>query len=319
VRVSPAEAQPAPDEAPKASTRVSVGYVLVPFVASDSKGKSLKTLAEGDVELLVDGKRVRTDLFARSDDAPVSFTILLDGSGSMGLLGKMDGARAAVNALLDQRVGGDDFALHVFSDGDVREVVPFTEDAAAIRRAVDAVKPWGKTAFYDALARMPDKSLLGRNGARAIVLLTDGIDNASKLTRDELSDLVENISVPVYPIGLRSPGSLGVPLPGQSPEALVNLEVLGQIARFTGGLLAILDDPVKLAEAVRRIESDLRSQYLIGFSPSGTGPVRYRRIAMRFPGAVRSVRVRAGYRGTEPPLAEREANEKPKKKEKKKG
>jgi Ca-activated chloride channel family protein len=286
----------------KATGSVSVGYVMVPFVLTDLKGKPVPDLREKDVTLLVDGQPVATDLFARSEDAPVSFTILLDGSGSMGLVGKMDGARAAVHALVQQKLPGDDFSLYVFSGGAVREAVPFTSDTARLLAAVDAVKPHGRTAFYDALARMPDRTLLGKNGSRAIILLTDGIDNASELSRDDLAVLLAGVDVPVYPIGLRSPGTQPAPQPGVTPEALVNMEILGDVARLSGGLTSIVDGPEQLPAAIARIEQDLRTQYLLGFTPTGAGPVRYRRISLRLSGPGRPVRVRAGYRGTLPPI-----------------
>ena len=98
-----AEVIPTPSSEPvKATTSVDVSYVLVPFVVTDLKGLPVRNLREQDVTLLVDGTPVKTDLFARSDDAPVSFTILLDGSGSMDLAGKLAGARAAVSALEGQ-------------------------------------------------------------------------------------------------------------------------------------------------------------------------------------------------------------------------
>ena len=286
----------------KATSSVSVGYVMVPFVLTDLKGKPVADLREKDVTLLVDGQPVLTDLFSRSDDAPVSFTILLDASGSMGLVGKMEGARAAVYALVQQRLPGDDFSLYVFSSGEVREIVPFTPDTAILLAAIDAVIPQGRTAFYDALARMPDRTLLGRNGSRAIILLTDGIDNASTLTRDDLAALLEGVDVPVYPIGLRSPGAPLAPPPGVTPEAMLNLEILAHVARLTGGLLSMVDEPSQLPAAITRIEKDLRSQYLLGFAPTGAGPVRFRRITLRLSGSARPVRVRAGYRGTLPPF-----------------
>lgn len=286
----------------KTTSSVSVGYVMVPFVLTDLKGKPVPDLREKDVTLLVDGQPVQTDLFARSEDAPVSFTILLDGSGSMGLVGKMDGARAAIRALVAQKREGDDFALYVFSSGTVREEVPFTSDTARLLAALEAVKPHGRTAFYDALAKMPDRTLLGKNGSRAIVLLTDGIDNASTLSRDDLAVLLEGVDVPVYPIGLRSPGSPVEPPPGVTLEAMLNLDVLGHVARLSGGLLSIVDEAAQLPAAIARVEKDLRTQYLLGFTPTGNGPVRYRRISLRLSGPARPVRVRAGYRGTLPPL-----------------
>lgn len=292
----------APEVPAKSTASISVGYVLVPFVVTDRKGKSIVNLKAKDVTLLSDEVPVKTDLFERSDDAPVSFTILLDGSGSMGLLGKMEGAKAAIRALLAQKTKGDDFALYVFSEGKVEEVLPFTDDVAAVRHAVEGIKPFGRTAFYDALAQIPDRSREGKNGSRAIILLTDGVDNASHLTRDELARLLEGIEVPVYPIGLRSPGSPVEDQPGVSGEKLLNLEILGHIARLSGGRVAIVNEPKLLEEAVKAIEKDLRTQYLVGFSPTGKGAMRYHRLALKLSGPARPVRVRAGYRGTDPPI-----------------
>ena len=65
--------------------------------------------------------------------------------------------------------------------------------------------------------------------------------------------------------------------------------------------LAIVDDPARLPESVKLIERDLRAQYLLGFTPGGTGPARFHRIALRLSGPVRTIRVRAGYKGQSPP------------------
>jgi hypothetical protein len=109
---------------PRAAADVSVGYVLVPFVVSDRKGRPVAGLRQKDVTLLSDGVPVAYDLFEWSIDAPVSFAVLLDGSGSMALAGKMEGARAAIRALAESRVPGDDFALFVFAEGELKEGRP---------------------------------------------------------------------------------------------------------------------------------------------------------------------------------------------------
>jgi len=154
--------QAPPPEGQKKTAAVSVGYVLVPVVVTDSKGRAIGGLKRSDFTLLVDWRPVALDFFAASDVAPVSFTILLDGSGSMGLAGKMEGAVAALRALIAEAQPDDDFSLQLFAKGAVRELVPFTKDGQRILRAAETVTPWGKTAFFDALARMPDRTLLGR-------------------------------------------------------------------------------------------------------------------------------------------------------------
>lgn len=286
---------------PRVAETVDVGYVVVPFVIRDRGGKPIENLRERDVTLLVEGKPVDIDMFAKVGDAPVSYTILLDGSGSMELSGKIDGARLAIRELLSRHSDGDDYALYVFSEGEVREVVPFTSRPSEIMTAVNAVKPYGKTAFFDALARMPDKSLVGNNGSRAIILLTDGFDNASQMTGDELTNLIGGVDVPVYPMGLR-PETAAHPGARLTTDALLDLDVLRQIAAGSGGRLAVVSQPESLVEAIHEIQQELRAQYLVGFSPTGRGPVRYRTIALQVPGRARSVHVRGGYRGTEPPL-----------------
>jgi len=283
--------------------QVSVSYVMVPFSVLGAKGVPITDLKEKEVSLMVDGRKVATDLFERSLNAPVSWTILLDGSGSMALAGKLEAAKAAINALTARRREGDDFALYVFdSQGQANELVPFTENPAAITRAVDTIKPWGKTAFFDALAQMPERSELGRNGSRAIILLSDGIDNASKLSREEIEKRMEGVSIPVYAFGLREPGEMGEKKVEAISEEMSNIDVLEELAAASGGRLFVGNRVETLANAVDGIEKTLRAQYLIGFPPTGKGAVKYRRISLEVAGRVRSVRVRAGYRGTEPPV-----------------
>jgi len=287
-------------EVPKVEESVSVGYVMIPFTVLSEKGLPLTDLHKSEVKLLVDGKSVSSDMFEKSENAPVSFTILLDASGSMALAGKMDSARAAIGALVAHRRPGDDFALFVFAESEAREVVPFTENPAEITRALGNVEPYGKTAFFDALATMPERSRLGKNPSRAIILLSDGIDNASKLTRDDLAHMLQGVAVPIYPLGIRDPREQKTK--AHSVEELSDLDLLDAIANLTGGKLHLGNEPQEIALAVAAIEKDLRAQYLIGFTPTGTGGIKYRHISIRLAGRVHGVRVRAGYFGTEPPL-----------------
>ena len=290
-----------PPPAQTFSETVSVGYVMIPFTVLGRNGAPVTNLKSKDVSLLVEGRRVRTDMFEQSMNAPVSWTILLDTSGSMALAGKMDAARAAVSELLDHRKPGDDFALFTFDDEAAREVVPFTTDGDKIRRAMFDVKPWGKTAFFDALATMPERNELGTNPTRAIILLSDGIDNASRHTREGLAKIFEGSSTPIYPLGLRDPAELK-PAHTLPYEALSDLQLLEAVASLTGGKLHFGQSPAQIKSAVDSLQRDLRAQYLLGFTPTGKGEVKYRRITLQLAGRAKVVRVRAGYRGTEPPV-----------------
>ncbi len=284
------------------SESVNVGYVMIPFTVIGDRGKPITDLRDTEVDLMVDGSPVHSDMFEKSQNAPVSFTILLDGSGSMALAGKMDSARAAIGALIAHHRPGDDFALYVFAEAQAREVVPFTENPGDITRALAKLSPpYGKTAFFDALATMPERSRLGRNPSRAIILLSDGIDNASSMTRGALAQQLQGISVPIYSLGLREPVEQ---MDGKNRmrEDLSDIGLLNEVASLTGGKLYLGNTPQQIAEAVSHVEDDLRAQYLIGFAPTGKGAVKYRTISLKLNGRARAVRVRAGYLGTEPPL-----------------
>ena len=150
------------------------------------------------------------------------------------------------------------------------------------------------------LFRSPERSRLGKNPSRAIILLSDGIDNASKLTRADLARMLQGVSVPIYPLGIRDPREQAGT--AHSAEELSDIDLLDAVANLTGGKLHLGNQPQQIALAVANIEKDLRAQYLIGFAPTGQGAVKYRHISLQLAGRIHSVRVRAGYFGTEPPL-----------------
>lgn len=292
---------------PHFTEKVNVNYVIVPFVALGSKGIPIMDITPRNIALYVDGQPVDTDMFELAMNAPVSWTILFDASGSMGVGSKMEAAKSAIRALISRRQEGDDFGLFVFdSKGTARELVPYTENPAAITRALDVVKPWGRTAFYDALSEMPERSELGRNASRAILLLSDGIDNASRLTREQIEKLMEGVATPIYAFALREAGEKRLKAaPDATPEQLEmgwNLDLLEELAAATGGQVFVGNQPEKLAAAMDGIGKVLRAQYLVGFSPTGKGGIKYRRFTLKVGKRTSSLRVRAGYRGTEAPI-----------------
>src|SRR5262249_3859662 len=161
--------------------------------------------------------------------------------------------------------------------------------AAEITKGLATVKPFGKTAFFDALATMPERSRLGKNPSRAIILLSDGIDNASKLTRNDLAHMLQGVAVPIYPLGIRDPQEMRT-TPHRAEE-LSDPDLLEAVPNRPGGNLHLGSQPQEIALAVAGIEKALRAQYLIGFAPTGQGAVKYRHISLRLDGRVHDVRV----------------------------
>jgi len=156
----------------------------------------------------------------------------------------------------------------------------------------------GQTALFDAVAATPSKMLAGRNGKRAILLFTDGVDNASRLKPDEMAEILQQVSIPVYAVGMKNASFDRLTDVERSQLSVDNLRML---AASSGGkmfLPAVDEDPGPTAE---KIGAEVRKQYLLGFTPSGQGELKYRILVVSVlkPGTW-EVRTRRGYRGSAP-------------------
>jgi len=114
-----------------------------------------------------------------------------------------------------------------------------------------------------------------------------------------MEEVLQGVDVPVYPIGLRT-GGLAASRAIRESATWTSI-LLRRIAFETGGRFALVEDPGRLTDAVKEIEKDLRSQYLLGFTPTGAGPVKYRSFSLVISKRIGTYRARSGYRGTEPP------------------
>src|ERR1700681_3498098 len=202
----PAGAQAPPaQEAPTPSFQAefSVGLVLVPVVVRAGAGFA-KNLDSKDFRLLIDGKPVPIESFERRSDAPASVVILQDLSGSMATGGKLEESRNVVRFFLSQVLPGDEFSLATFASEGLQVDVPFTTNTSTLREAIAGWEAYGTTALHDAVARMPEISLEGHNPKRFAVLVTDGVDNASRLTPEQARAIVQEAQLPTYVLGLEA-------------------------------------------------------------------------------------------------------------------
>jgi VWFA-related protein len=273
------EPEPQP---PAFEDQVSVGYVLVPVVVRAGAGYA-KNLDEDDFRLLVDDRPTKIESFERRAEAPASVVFLQDLSGSMANAGRLDVSREVINS---------------FAGGDVGVEVPFTADLTVLREASQAWTAWGTTALHDAVAWLPDVSVSGKNPKRFALLITDGVDNASKITPEQAREIVQKSQLPTYVLGLGS----GNPyeLTQQGEKIYRYADVLSLLATATGGRYFSISSPEDLTEALTVILEDLRQQYVLGFA-TGDGPSRFRRVQVEVKGdSRRSIVFRRGYKGPPP-------------------
>jgi Ca-activated chloride channel family protein len=280
---------------PAFEEEVSVGYVLVPLVVRSGAGYA-DNLDQDDFRVLVDGKPVKVDSFERRSDAPASIVFLQDVSGSMEG-SSLEASREAVRFFLDKAVQGDEFSIATFASGERQVDVPFTSDLSVLREAVGNWKGYGTTALHDAVAWVPEISAEGHNPKRFAVLVTDGIDNASRITPEKAREIVRQAQLPVYVIGLGSGSPYELSTEGEKIYRYA--DVLNLLASTTGGRYYAISNLEDLQEALTAIYSDLRHQYVLGFA-TGEGKSRQRELRVEVKSGDRTVLFRRGYKGPPP-------------------
>jgi Ca-activated chloride channel homolog len=287
-----------PEEPPTFTESAGAEYVMLPVLVTDKKGRFADGLRKEDFVLKVGDTRVPVDTFDRDESAPVSFAFLVDTSGSMGVGHKLDEARHAIRAIVSARKPGDDFALFAFSEGEVRMVADFSSDPAALLGSLGDLEASGQTALFDAVAATPERMMKGRNNKRAILLFTDGVDNASELTAEKMAELLQRVSVPVYPIGMKNAAFDAL---SEKERQELSVDTLQMLAASSGGKLHLVSGDDDLRPLASGISTEVRQQYLLGFAPSGKGDIKYRIVVVSVikPGSW-VVRTRRGYRGTAP-------------------
>jgi len=287
-----------PEDPPTFSDSAGAEYVMLPVLVTDKSGKFADGLQKQDFQLKVGETRVDVDTFDRDESAPVSFAFLLDTSGSMGVGNKLENAKNAIRTIIRSGRTGDDFALFAFSEGEVRLVSEFSPDPARLIRALWDLEASGQTALFDAVAATPERMMKGRNNKRAILLFTDGVDNASQISSNAMAELLQHVSVPVYTIGMKDRAFDALT---EKSRRELSVETLEMLANSSGGRMHLVSGDEDLRPVATAIAGEVRQQYLLGFAPSGKGDVKYRIVfvSVAKPGSW-VVRTRRGYRGTAP-------------------
>jgi VWFA-related protein len=295
----PAPAAPQEPAIPSFQDEVSVGLVLVPVVVRSGSGYA-KNLDQDDFRLLVEGQPVTIESFERRSDAPASVVVLQDLSGSMATSGNLEASRSVVRFFLDKALPGDEFSIATFAGDQLQVEVPFTAELATVREAVSRWEAYGTTALHDAVASMPEISLEGRNPKRFAILVTDGVDNASRLTPEEARFVVQQAQLPTYVLGMGSGNPYELSTEGKKIYRYA--DVLSLLAAVTGGRYYPISSPEDLQTAIAAILDDVRHQYVLGFS-TGDGAVQFRQLRVEVNEQVKDQRAivfRRGYKGTPP-------------------
>jgi Ca-activated chloride channel family protein len=280
--------------AQQATFSVRTEMVVLPVTVTDARGQSVAGLTSDRFRVYDDG-RLRPIALFRGGDVPLTVGLIVDYSQSM--RSKRAEAHAAIAAFA--RSGREDDELFVVGFSDRAELQPllggkpFTSDPAELAAALNAGTPGGTTALYDAVALGLRHLPSGRSDRKALIVVTDGGDNASRLKYGQVRDLARGSEAVIYGIGLT-----GAELQEENPNNLKRL------CKDSGGLAHFPATTADVEGVMMDIARDLRTQYTIGFAPAAPRPgqpFHTVKVAVVSPSGVKlRVRTRAGYSARPP-------------------
>ncbi len=260
---TPPDTKPAPE--PATTFRKTVNEVNVVFTVTDKHGRYVNDLTKGDFSVVDDQKpALEIRSFHRETDLPLQVGLLVDASNSVRDRFKFE-QEAAIEFLNQTIRPGYDQAFVVGFDVTPEVTQDFTDRTDLLSVGVRSLRPGGGTAMYDALYfACRDKLLKAPQTGpvrRAIILLSDGDDNQSHVTREEAVEMAQRAEVIVYAISTNVSGS------GSHGD-----KILERIADATGGRAFFPFQITEVSNAFAEIQTELRSQYALAYTPADLIP-----------------------------------------------
>ena len=248
---------------PTPNLRVESDLVLVNTLVTNGRGIPVPGLEPSRFHLFEDGIKQFIKYFG-SEDAPASIGLVLDASGSMG--DKLARLRESAARFIRAANPADEYFLLEFRDHP-EVTVPFTSDTDRITRAIDSMEVGGSTALIDAIYLALHEMRRARNPRKAVVVVSDGMDNHSRYSAKETERLAIEAAAPIYAINLWQPQRSGNRYASQRQDP----GLLERISVPTGGRTMAVREPKKLAEVAELISSEIRSEYILGYVPISRG------------------------------------------------
>jgi Ca-activated chloride channel family protein len=273
--------------------RAESNLVVLHVNVFDRRSDAVPDLPQSAFRVFEDDKPQQITFFSGAD-VPVAVGLILDASGSM--ISREHMVIAGGTAFARSSHPDDEmFTIH-FNETvkyGLPATVPFTHSTPMLHSALAAYRPGGRTAFYDAVIAGLEHLELATHQKHVLVLLSDGEDNASRYSEDEMMDRARQSNAIVYTV---SNANRRIGTPGDPA-------VLRRIADVTGGVAYFPSTDEKVIESFDEIAGNIRRGYSIGYAPAAsTNDDEYRRVKVTVSAPGRSnlsVRTRNGYRTTD--------------------
>ena len=260
--------------------------VVLPVVVTDKQGKLVSDLTTDRFAVFDNGRRVPIDFFT-NEDTPVTIGLVVDASGSM--RSKIGEVVAATLAFAKSSNPNDELFAVRFND-DVRHAVadaPFllASDVTRLEAAMTSVRPDGRTALYDGIMTALDHLSQGTRARKALIVISDGGDNASTAQLDDVLKRARDSNAAIYTVGIYDESDIDR-----------NPRVLKALAQTTGGERYLPHSPSELLRTCNLIAREIRSGYTIGYvPPDHDGAYHHVRVVVDVQQRKLNVRTRPGY------------------------
>ena len=234
--------------------RVDTNIVLVPLTVTDPMDRLVTGLEKQNFVVLEDNHSQNIRTFA-CDDAPVSIGVILDLSGSMS--NKVVRARGAVLQFMKTSNPQDEFFVIGFNDRP-ELITDYTSSPDDVEARLATVQAGHRTALLDAIYFGLEKMKQAKYQRKALLIVSDGGDNNSRYTENEVRSAVKEADTQVYSIGIFDPEAATI-------EERNGPLLLNDISNDTGGRLFRVDDLSEMGDIATRISAELRNEYVLGY------------------------------------------------------
>jgi len=283
----------------KTSHTVAVSAISIAVTVQDKKGRYINDLTKEDFSIYENNEKRDLTYFNHDFKAPLSLTVLLDVSGSMAIQDKLKESKESLKYLATFLLDLDDeFSLLIFADGEVEVAMNFSNNKNYFSNVLEKTEAYGQTALNDAVTVTPEFANKGNNEKRAILLITDGIENDSQYSHYQAVEIARRVDIPIFTIGYKIPLSDQYLRKYKHSPSLTSSGIVYSLERFsraTGGKAFFINQAEELKTALREIKKELSHQYILGYTSYRNQENEYREIKVITSKKKYKVRTREGY------------------------
>lgn len=256
------------------SLHMDVNLALVNVTVTDPRDRVVTGLEADNFRIFENNVEQEIQYFS-SEDVPISIGVIFDLSGSMA--NKVGKAKEAALQFFKTANPQDEFFLVSFNER-AELMSRFTNTVEDLESRLLSSPPKGRTALLDGIYLGLSEMSTARNAKRALLIISDGGDNHSRYSENDIKRLVREADAQLYSVGIFDP----LDSRSRTPEELNGPTLLSEVTELTGGRAFDVENVNELPDIVTKIGTELRNQYIVGYRPSNKShDARWRKIKIK--------------------------------------